>query len=213
MGQYTSFIKDFPARCRELLETYPEERLRRGLPDRSVTTMLCVASAVLTIPRERLQQNKLRNGTDVSHPERQKFEQASAVFDADQNALLTQSRYWSVLQAGVQFKVQARPTEFNVAAYGSFPEDYQTWEFFRVLRNALAHGNIYTGFDPKRITNLTFGSNPTDKRAKAQGLELSDYELITLEVDALSAFLHVWLDFLTELPLPEAMQNTGQAAD
>ena len=97
MGQYTSFIKDFPSRCRELLVNYPEERLQRGLPDRSVTIMLCVASAVLTIPQERLKKATLRSGRDVSHPERHQYTEASSIFDSCIEQDLNLSVFWEAM--------------------------------------------------------------------------------------------------------------------
>ncbi|WP_407543371.1 hypothetical protein Q0M94_25960 (plasmid) [Deinococcus radiomollis] len=213
MGQYTSFIKDFPSRCRELLVTYPEERLQRGLPDRSVTTMLCVASAVLTIPQERLKKATLRNGQDVSHPERHQYAEATLAFDTYTGQDLALSNLWEAVSTKAHYQLGPRPTEFHAKASGPFFADYKVWEFIRVLRNALAHGNIYTGDHPKRITNITFGSRVDEKRRERAGAPPGHYELITLGIGELSAFLHAWLDFLAALPIPEGMQDVDEAAD
>lgn len=154
--EYDNFIQDFPGRCERLWQGWKQDHPGHGLDDLSVTAMLCIALAGLVIPMERLQENR-RYG---SHHDRTLFQQAAAQVDQltrrPLSALPTQ---WAGIVRQARWEIQERPRRRHVVAAGSFPDDYQLWEFLRVIRNGLAHGNIDTGGE-RPIRRLSFATSP-----------------------------------------------------
>ena len=148
MTAYKNFIDDFPCRCRDILNIAKRPALHR---DREVTLTLMVASAGLVVPHERLKPDSWLGG----HPsgDRNTFADAAGKLES----LLRQPFVSSGLCT------EANPT-WRVGKLLSVTGDPDSWEDLQksrpiskdktvggmvsVIRNALAHGNIWTIRDP-----------------------------------------------------------------
>ncbi|WP_216327749.1 hypothetical protein [Deinococcus aestuarii] len=197
--EYDNFIQDFPSRCERLWQGWKRDHPGHGLDDLSVTAMLCIAMPGLLIPMERLQENQ-RYG---SHRDRSLFQQATERVDnLTHRPLSTLPSPWADIIHQARWAIRERPSERSVVATGSFPDNYQLWEFLRVIRNGLAHGNIDTGGETV-IRHLSFATSTLAAR-KLPGLQ-NGYEIVTLPVSAFRGLLDAWFQLIHTLPLPSGM--------
>jgi hypothetical protein len=148
MTAYKNFIDDFPYRCRDILNITKRPALHRG---REVTLALMVASAGLVVPYERLK-------PDIGwgdHPsgDRKTFADAAGKLESLLGELFMSSRLCT----------EANPT-WRVGKLLSVTGDPDSWEglqtsrpiskdktvggILSIIRNALAHGYIWTLRDP-----------------------------------------------------------------
>jgi len=180
MSTYRDFIRDFPARCLDVLEYFhPSAQIR----DREVTLLIMAATTAFIIPKERLSQTHLSKdyleyvelGKDVS---------------------------WG--RPFLSYNLCASP---NLWLYGytqnvqSAPDDWEKFqpisnqcgsEILSILRNALAHGNIYTEGRP--ISSLLFWSNIMDKSRE----NVIGHKYIKVPVQEFYEFIKRWVAFLNQ---------------
>src|SRR5262249_46993977 len=63
------------------------------------------------------------------------------------------------------------------------------------IRNALAHGNLFTQGEP--IKQLVFVSKPY--------LKSKEYHYLLVDPDEFTSFLHRWFEFVTKLKMPHGV--------
>lgn len=200
MTVFKNFIQDFPIRCGEILAGYKDQAKESG---RDVTHMLSIASAALTIPFERLR--KTPNG--IMHPSRDKlkYKQADGKFAnlCDRNFL--QSTIWSAEPKSwkigdIKAEDVKQPPDEWVDDCESLPSDIKVIKILIHLRNAIAHGNIYTEPNPvDEIVNIIFLSKIMDENNKFTGI----YKMLKVSPKDFNEFLVKWIGFLKkELNLP-----------
>jgi hypothetical protein len=196
MTAYKNFIDDFPCRCRDILDIAKRPALYRG---REVTLTLMVASAGLIVPFERL---KPDIGSD-EHPsgDRNKFPDAAAKLES----LLGQPFMSSSLCTGANLTWRVGKL---LAATG----DPDSWEglqnsrpmskdktvggILSVIRNALAHGNIWTLRDP--IEAIIFV-----KRVFNNDKVVRHFDFLPVAPHEFQHFLDGWFDFLISLRISQ----------
>lgn len=197
MSNFTDFVSDFPARCSDLLSTHEMEAVLQG---REVTLMLALAASGFNIPFERLRPTATE---DPVHPsgDRSKFPQARARLDAllGDDSFFIGSSLWgegpkSWLAGKVQGSTDDPDSWPNLAFKPKRMTDKKTVKaVLSIIRNALAHGNIYTRGSDSAIEQLVFISRPIGAR---------EYNFIAVSPHDFRAFLFRWFDYLKTLHMP-----------
>jgi hypothetical protein len=196
MTAYKNFIDDFPCRCRDILNIAKRPALSRG---RKVTLTLMVASAGLIVPYERLK-------PDIAwgdHPsgDRNTFADAAAKLES----LLGQPFMSSCLCT------EAYPT-WGVGKLLSVTGDPDSWEGLQrrrpmskdktvggvlsLIRNALAHGNIWT--QGNTIEAIIFV-----KRVFNNDNVVRHFDFLSVAPYEFQHFLDGWFDFLIGLRISQ----------
>lgn len=197
MSEYKNFIKDFPSRCAELLLTYEKRARFHG---REVTLMLSIASAGLTVPYERIRS---------CHPsgDSSRYVEAKKMVDS----LLKERFLKSILAKENEGSWCRGALSTHLGDPDSWPEmnspiplseKEKNKDVLHHLRNALAHGNIYTL--GSEISTIIFLSE-TDFKS---GI----FRYITVSPDDFCKLLRNWFKFIGELNLPQEA-STGIISD
>lgn len=155
MSAYKNFVMDFPGRCMNILEMAEK---RATLLDREVTLMLMAASAGILIPFERL---NLKGR--LPHPSRdiKKFpEKAKRLGDLMEEEFLSsilcsgEGSNWSSGKLNSLIKDSGNWVNLDACAELNenkpMAEDKKVVGVLKIIRNALAHGNIHTKGNPIR---------------------------------------------------------------
>jgi hypothetical protein len=199
MSSYKNFVSDFPARCGALLGDFERPaRLRK----REVTLMLCVAMPSIVVPLERLAGPRWGpEGANPGHPSRdwERFEQAKSSLETLFESAFRGSPIWPDAASrswrfGELSDVSNGPdswTELHTPK--PLGSDRKAKTVLLHIRNALAHGNIFTRGNPE-IEQIILLSRPRGAdRFRFLAVAPADFR----------AFLKYWLEFLGELELPE----------
>jgi hypothetical protein len=197
MTAYKNFVDDFPRRCREILKFARKSALFRG---REVTLALMVASAGLVVPYERLKPD----GGEIDHPsgDNKKFSVAAEKLKALLAESFLSSAIWgasvSTWHSGKLKSVTGDPDSWEELRRRQPVQSEKTvGNVLRVIRNALAHGNIFTFKDP--IEAIIFiKANVNDKK------EVRDYSFVFVAPGDFQIFLEKWFDFLAQLHISQA---------
>jgi len=192
MTAYKNFVDDFPRRCREILKFAGKPALFRG---REVTLALMVATAGFVIPYERLKPD----GGEIDHPsgDNKRFsDTAQQLRDLLEEPFLS-SAVWGTSASTWHYvkklkSVTGDPNEWpEFRNRKPFSRDKTVGSVLKVIRNALAHGNIFTFGDP--IEAIIFiRTHPSDKK------EVQNYSLVSVAPGDFVIFLNKWFDFLNE---------------
>jgi hypothetical protein len=148
MTAYKNLIEDFPRRCRDILDIAGKPALSRR---REVTLTLMVASAGLIVPYERLKPG----GRWGPHPsgDRNTFADAVAKLESLLGQPFMSSRLWtqtsSTWFSGKLESVTGDPDSWKgLQKSRPISKEKSVGTILSVIRNALAHGNIWTLRDP-----------------------------------------------------------------
>jgi hypothetical protein len=197
MSNYNNFVSDFPARCAALLEDF--ERTAR-LRKREVTLMLCVAMPSIVIPWERLAGPR-SEGQSPGHPSRdwERFDQAKSALDDLCEAPFQGSPIWPDSSSRSWFFGELADVSNGPDSWAELrtPKplgpDKKARTVLLHIRNALAHGNIFTRGNPE-IEQIILLSRP-------QGA--TRFRFLAVDPAEFRAFLRNWLEFLRDLKLPD----------
>lgn len=196
MTAYKNFVDDFPNRCREILKFAGKPALFRG---REVTLALMVASAGLVVPYERLKPD----GGEIDHPsgDNKKFSAAAEKLRGLLAESFLSSAVWgapvSTWHSGKLKSVTGDPDSWDGLRKRQPVQSEKTVRnVLRVIRNALAHGNIFTFRDP--IEAIIFiNANVNDRK------DVRDYSFVFVAPTDFQIFLEKWFDFLAQLDIPQ----------
>jgi hypothetical protein len=189
MTAYKNFIKDFPRRCRDVLDIAGKPALYRG---REVTLTLMVASAGLVVPYERLKPD----GRWGAHPsgDRKTFAGAVEKLESLLGQPFISSRLWtetsSTWRGGKLDSVTGNPDSWKgLQESQPITKEKTVGAILGVIRNALAHGNIWTLRDP--IEAIVFVKSVTDDEKI-----ISKFLFVSVAPDEFRNLLEKWLIFL-----------------
>jgi len=195
MSNYSNFVSDFPGRCAKLLKQFEKPARYSKL---EVTHMLCVAMPSILVPLERLEGP---HDKSLGHPSQdwKKYERPKSVLDDLYKQSFRGSALWPVDSLdswcfGKLAEVTGDPDsweELNVPKRLS--RDKTVRSLLKHIRNALAHGNIFTRGRPE-IEQIILLSKP-DKYA-------DKFNFLLVGPADFRAFLNHWLAFLQKLDLP-----------
>jgi len=190
MSQYENYIKDFPMRCKELYEELHPTAL---ILKKEVTFMLMVASASILIPFERLRPT---NVLDPIHPSKDPIifkkhaDNLKKLLDTNINKSLLwplDLKYWMY---GDSAEMIFDPNYIGDNQLTEMSPNHKVANIFFIIRNALAHSNIYTFEDPikyiffvswKKKNNIAIGT-----------------KFIRVTTDEFRIFINKWLKFLID---------------
>ncbi len=194
MSAYKNYVQDFPRRCQDILKMASS---KARFMDREVTLSLMVASAAFVIPFERLN----------NHPFDDKNRYPEA---AEELKKLLKKPFLEFLNLSIENE-SSNPSWH----YGKLPdlkggpdtwgrncenspikESEKTNNVIRIIRNALAHGNIYTFHNP--IKSIIFiQRNPDEDNYK----NTKDYSFVLVTPESFLKFLESWFKFINNLDL------------
>jgi hypothetical protein len=190
MTDYYDFIRDFPARCGEVLDLCYQQAERAN---REVTLLIMTAAAAF-VPFERL-----RSGPR-HHPsgDRQRFPKEAQSLDHALGRPFLNSPFhdegfasWSMgtmphPKLPFEFKPITRQTPAN--------------QVFAIIRNSLAHGNLWTISDAcSHIEEIVFWAENRD------GEKLTGYKYVRTSPRDFHDFLVKWFAFLKREQLPRGV--------
>lgn len=200
MSNYQDYIKDFPLRCREVLDRFREPS---KLMEREVTFMLSIATTGFVVPFERLRVDEYMNPNhQLANPRREGGAMAHLIQLMDEPFLSSR------LAAGtgddwMYFKRPVCPDDVPEAweemreARSRMKGNKQCKSVLKLIRNALAHGNIFT--TGHNIRQLVFLSNVYEH----PGL----FNVLVVSPENFYRFLLNWFDFLNEVPMPRGIDH------
>lgn len=185
MTAYRDFIHDYPSRCRRLLDTHFTNARENDL---EVTLLLSVASSGLIVPYARLSED--------AHPARDadRFGEAKGKLDRVLGAPLLASELWDTTDPGSWRSGELRdlsgdPDAWPLDAMKPVSRQKEAGSIVKVLRYALAHGNVFTRGRP-HIDTLVFLSR------KCQVDPMLGYRCVVVSPVDLKCFVLNWLDTL-----------------
>ena len=201
MSVYVNFVSDFPERCQEILADY--ERRARFI-GRDVTHMLAIAAVGLNIPFERLRD-------DVSHvsKDRERYQAA-----ANQLADLRKQRFlgsdlWGQEPGSWEYgeipNGEGTAEEWKERTHSVCKSDGKVTGdsglltndvVIRSLRNALAHGNIFTP-GKEDIEDIIFLSKIHQRR--------EPYRVFVVSPADFREFLKRWYFFIRKINMPDGL--------
>lgn len=191
MTAYRNITNDFPRRCMDVLDALrPELHEMRG-----VTALLMVAMSGFVVPFERLRISSEGQG----HPfgDHLRFPDAAEALSELMQQKFVGSRLcqssihtWCLVK---KYPKPAKDLDEWIPVAGLKPISANSVSFvLKLLRNALAHGNIHTKNDP--ISDLVFVqehySGQDDERTKP-----STYDVLTVSVADFERFVRAWVQF------------------
>lgn len=197
MTAYTNFVQDFPSRCMGLLNL-AESSARAN--DREVTLVLLVASAGFVIPFERLRKPTLGKPAHPSGDRETYQEYAKSLEELMDTKFLgselhrEQSTVW---QAGSLRSIQGDPDSWpELCQDKTLSKDKKVSNILKGIRNALAHGNIFTKGNP--ISSIIFVSVNTNNEGEVKG-----FSFISTSPETFLSFLKAWFTFVKQQNLPQ----------
>jgi hypothetical protein len=198
MTAYKNFVEDFPRRCRDILDLAGKPALSRG---REVTLTLMVASAGLVVPYERLKPD----GGFIDHlsGDNKRFADAAAKLKSLLNDPFMSSCLWneasSTWHGGKLVSVAGDPDLWTgLRKRRPISKDKKVSTILNVIRNALAHGNIFTLNNPIEAIIFIKANMDVDKIAR-------NYSFLSVAPQEFRKFLENWFDFLNDLHIPHEL--------
>jgi len=207
MSVYVNFVSDFPTRCQEILADY-EPRAR--FLGRDVTHMLAIAAVGLNIPFERLRE-------DASHvsKDRESYQVAKTQLSDLRRRRFLGSDLWGPQPGSWRYgeipngegtvedwKHTCSPvchTGGRVTGNGGpFTND----TVLRSLRNALAHGNIFTP-GTEEIEDVVFLSKINFRK--------EPYRVLVVSPADFREFLKRWFIFIRRIRMPVGLIEAAVA--
>lgn len=213
------FIIEYPERCLELLKVLEPSARRKQLV---ASFSLLAACSVLTIPFER---NK------AEHPlrDRERYPDVASALDRVMKQKFVEAELWSGEYpkawrfTNVQWNPDSTPDDTRswrgpdhlhpmVADAENTIEREKVRDVFRVIRNALAHGNVIyldaSGVESrgKAVHDIAFLSR-RDPNDKAKG-----YFLVAAPEEGFLSLVKCWTKWLTKLPKDERLLFVEAAA-
>jgi hypothetical protein len=190
MTAYRNFIQDYPERCLKLLAKYSKSAKQNDL---EVTLLLNIASSGLIVPYARLSENAHPSGDAA------RFEDAKNRLDQVLVAPFlsfvhpdTDPRSW---RFGKRKELRGDLDAWNLDHMKSLPNKETVSPLVKILRNALAHGNVFTRGSP-HIETLVFLSRISHKNPE------NGYNCLTVSPIDFETFVLRWLDALSSADIP-----------
>jgi hypothetical protein len=193
MTAYRNFIDDFPSRCCDILNIAKRPAISRG---REVTLTLLVASAGFIVPYERLGDHPSGDSTRFAEA----AEKLRKLLDEPFVSSVLYNKTNSTWHDGKVVSVNDYPESWEgLQKRRPFSKDKKVGTTLNLLRNALAHGNIFTsGKNRDLIEAIIF----IKRNFNSDGV-IRDYSFIYVAPQEFRDFLERWFDFLMGLRISQ----------
>ncbi len=201
VSSYRDFVLDLPQRSIALLNDLLPRATAQG---REVTLLLMAASTAFVVPLERL---------NSRHPSQdaKRFSEIANSFAKSMSIPFATSPFFP---KGNGAWLHGRVSDFgegpdawigDATALGNMPASY----VFAVIRNALAHGNLYTKGDP--IDELVLYA---EVREGPDRDRVGGYKYLVIPVATFQSFLLAWFAHVSRVGLPyrEALRALARVA-
>ncbi|QSV68799.1 MAG: hypothetical protein HEQ12_19135 [Aphanizomenon flos-aquae DEX188] len=185
MSSYSFFIKNFPYRCNHLLNTYYH---LAKTTDTELTLMISIASSGFIIPYERLHSKGYDKIPKNTKKQIESFLKRDFIdfFICDKETTSSWHIGEDIIYKGGDFVKNLQPVLNDLKLVS---EQHKVDYILRILRNAMAHGSIFTS-GAAYIDKIYF----FDERKKA---------VIEVSPDDFHLFLQNWFQYLSELDFGE----------
>lgn len=201
MSEYKVFVKEFPLRCEKIMG-----RIEKGhkYEDLTVTGLLMVAASAIIIPYERL-----RPVPDHPSGDAKKYTEAAEKFKQllDSNFVGSDlcspndKAKWLFAKAE---SVEDDPDRWKWTFKKEISKEKKTKGVLDIIRNALAHGNIFTKPSRGDIQEIIFVSQELkrgeDGKVK-EPHELKHYNCISVTPSLFKQFLGKWFAYIKNLEI------------
>lgn len=181
MGGYKNFVVDFPSRCiKDILNNFYNAIEAN---ERDVTFLLMAASAAFVIPFERIQPKPRKE-----HPSKdiEKFKSAMELKSIWEISFLN-SELWNNKPMSWEFGDAEIVDGQLIPSNTKTLKGQQISEILPRMRNAFAHGNIYT-INESIIDKIFFVAGDTEMS--------KEYKFISVSPEDFKIFLNNWVTFL-----------------
>jgi hypothetical protein len=207
MGVPSRFAIEYPQRALELIELFEDKARRRDLVG---SFGLLAAAAVLTIPYERMKASHFLHDEEQDHDlaahikKLEKVNFLSAPFwGAEAPGEWRQSRIMGLVDRVDDWKDQQGRR--SLSADANTIKQRKAEEVIRVLRNALAHGNIiYLDKDSREIAGnrMAFMAFLSRYEETEEQRELAKtYRVVVTSEDEFLRFVKAWASWVSSFPL------------
>ncbi|MGM9425082.1 hypothetical protein [Hydrogenophaga sp. MI9] len=192
MTAYANLFQDFPTRCRRLLKLMEDvchaERL-------DVTLLLSIASTGLVIPSERLQNgHPADDGSKIPEGIKSHNKLMNQAFSS--SPLVNSSNNPNSWRYGTHTDSNWKDAPDNWKS-APLTDTQKVQQVVSIIRNALAHGNIYTKGSP--ITEIVFASKRMRHETGCCGIKHAfenGIQYVSATPEDFSKFIKNWLDHL-----------------
>lgn len=215
MGVPSRFAIEYPQRALELIELFESAARKRDLVG---SFGLLAAAAVLTIPYERMK------SSHFLHDEQQDHDLATHIKRLEKDKFLA-APFWQQHEPGAwrQSRIMATVDQVDKwqdedgrpslsAAANTMPRR-KAEEVLRVLRNALAHGNIiYLNRNDleiagDRMVSMAFLSRYEETKEDRE--QATTYRVVVTSEDEFLRFIKSWARWVSRFPLSPAMSEAA----
>lgn len=200
MSAYRDFTSDFPSRCLDILDNQMAWAKFRG---RDVTLLLMVASSAFLVPYERLRPDNQR----PPHPsgDNKRFAELSLKLEILFREKFIGSQLCTSLENSWKYATDVKridgdiDTWFLPASLRPVTKEKQISAMLVWIRNALAHGNIYTS------------GNPIDKLILVQldepnNVKNSTCHVLSVNPEDFGRFVRGWIGFVGQSDVQELLR-------
>lgn len=210
--QYKNYIIDLASRGSKILKYFEKN------DDYNVTILLSLAAPIFIIPYERLCKNHPFSDKDkfihidknIKNELKNMINESSLFFDID-------LKFCNNIE-----KEKLKKSDFSNLTFDKLDEQKKVEEVISIIRNALAHGNLYTNSNDKSIETLYFVSriNKTNcsdeilekypnkiekneiqticKKIRQCNEDNADYKIIECSVEDFKIFFKNWIKLLNK---------------
>ena len=189
MAQYENYLDDLAERCICILQDFwPEAEKQK----KEVTLLLMVATSAFVIPRERTLSG--HSDSDAAFFEEDLSGSKKRELDTtwSKSSLFKDTGAWKY-----EFTKEFGEGPSSWPAADMNAEKKNVSEVLAIIRNALAHGNLYTVGDPIRFLRLYSGKREKKcEKCKQPVGPPSGYRYLDIPVCGFKQFLFNWLDLL-----------------
>jgi hypothetical protein len=192
MGQYSNFIEDFSGRCDKLFEEFFPHAIKMDL---EVSFLLMFAATVFTIPHE-----KLKSNYPIGE-ERNIFKNKAKKYNKMLREEFLECELWKLKKDAKSWKygeIESSEMDIQNPNKWASPEVLTNQKLsliLRIIRNSLAHGNIFT-FQGNRISNIRFITFKYKYDENCRQKEIIRVYYIDVSPEDFMLFTNNWVHFL-----------------
>ncbi len=205
MSMYEDFVRDFPARCIDVLETFYDKAI---VEDREVTLLLMATAGGFVMPYERLSE-----GQSIEQPEldRATHKEKMKRLKDELNRSIKNSTVLGDIISKWRYGVPGEKHNIeNVLRTAESAKPIHKEKFIstaiKIIRHSIAHGNVLAIRSPRgQIQDLIFVSRDGNKDVMA-------VNLIVLTPGELREFLLHWFKLLEHISQKDALRLVDRVA-
>ncbi len=212
MSMYEDFVRDYPARCIDVLEKFYEQAI---VEDREVTLLLMATAGGFVMPYERLREGQPNSteGQSIEQPEldRVTHKEKMKRLKDELNRSIKNSTILGDTISKWRYGVPGEKHDIdNVLSIAESAKPIHKEKFvstaIKIIRHSIAHGNVLVIRSPRgQIQDLVFVSRDGNK-------DVISVHLIVLTPGELREFLLHWFKLLERISQKDALRLLDSVA-